>query len=254
MNSFYALIAVGLDVFRMAFSKSKIKETAAAVVVGVGLLVGSTGDVQAACDPPVYDVCFHRDSGDWTTSGYARMAVEFPVLPPIQSYEVVWHGLKRFTDFRGRPYFTYDDVSNFGHLWDRNIGYAGFWWDPLDPSNNYSCSVYEGHWDYSGSRPVWVRGKWIFQVDFYSYQDAAYVSIDNRSSVLDYELSSYYCTVDRKPSLPGGTWRHGYTEGYWSARSGRYQGDPGSPRFHYRQSCSVTVLPPLRTRWNTRPW
>ena len=35
MNSFYALIAIGLDVFRMAFSKSKFEKTAAAVVVGV---------------------------------------------------------------------------------------------------------------------------------------------------------------------------------------------------------------------------
>ena len=42
MNPLYALIAVGLDAARIAFSKSKIKETAAAVVVGVvgiGLLL-----------------------------------------------------------------------------------------------------------------------------------------------------------------------------------------------------------------------
>ena len=35
-------------------------QSAAAVVVGIGLLVGSTAAVQAACDPPVYDVCFHK--------------------------------------------------------------------------------------------------------------------------------------------------------------------------------------------------
>ena len=36
---------------------------AASVIVGIGLLACSTGDVQAACDPPVYNVCFHKTSG-----------------------------------------------------------------------------------------------------------------------------------------------------------------------------------------------
>ena len=34
-------------------------QSAASAVVGIGLLVGSTGEVQAACDPPVFDVCTH---------------------------------------------------------------------------------------------------------------------------------------------------------------------------------------------------
>ena len=55
MKSLYALIAVGLGTSRIAFSKSKIEETAAAVVVGIGLLAGSIGDVlgQSDCDPPI---------------------------------------------------------------------------------------------------------------------------------------------------------------------------------------------------------
>ena len=52
MKSYFAMIAYGLDAVRIAFSKSKIKETAASVVVGVGLLVGSPAEVHAACDPP----------------------------------------------------------------------------------------------------------------------------------------------------------------------------------------------------------
>ena len=49
----------------------------AAVVVGIGLLTESIGDVQAACDPPVYDVCFHKLTGRvWTSGdGYAAMDI-----------------------------------------------------------------------------------------------------------------------------------------------------------------------------------
>ena len=116
-------------------------------------------------------------------------------------------------------------------------------------------TIYEGHFDWSnGSGAEWVRDRWVAQVDFYAYQQAAYVSIDNRSSVLDYELSTYYCTVDWEPKSI--TLLHGYSEGYWEGpfRSGNYyyHGDPGSPRFHYRESCSVTILPPARTSRNTR--
>lgn len=51
----------------------------AAVAVGIGLLAGSTGDVQAACDPPVDDVCFHKlTDGGWTSvDGYAVMDIQF---------------------------------------------------------------------------------------------------------------------------------------------------------------------------------
>ncbi len=69
MNSFYALIAVGLDAARIAFSKSKIKETAAAVVVGVvgiGLLfapsaVGQTSS-RSFLSPYVNSIEVHNHS------------------------------------------------------------------------------------------------------------------------------------------------------------------------------------------------
>ena len=50
---------------------SAFSQSAAAVVVGIGLLAGATGDVQSACNPPVYDVCFHKEFGDWTMAGWA---------------------------------------------------------------------------------------------------------------------------------------------------------------------------------------
>ena len=48
----------------VSLTKSKIEKTAAAIVITIDLLIGSIGEIQAACDPPVYDVCFHRDGGD----------------------------------------------------------------------------------------------------------------------------------------------------------------------------------------------
>ena len=57
-------------------AKSKIEKTAATVAVGIGLLIGHIGEVQSACNPPVYDVCFHK-RGDWTTEGGAEMIVDF---------------------------------------------------------------------------------------------------------------------------------------------------------------------------------
>ena len=44
-------------------------QPAAAIVVGIGLLVGSNAAVQAACDPPIFNLCFHKSS--WTSSGFA---------------------------------------------------------------------------------------------------------------------------------------------------------------------------------------
>lgn len=71
------LIAVSL-VAASHISKSKIEKTAAAVVVRIGLLAGSIGDVQSACDPSAFDVCFHKSSGSWSSSdGYAAMDIEF---------------------------------------------------------------------------------------------------------------------------------------------------------------------------------
>ena len=97
MPIFKALGAVCLGAASRIF-KSKIKETAAAVVVavvGVGLLVGSMAGVQAACNPPVFDVCFHKTSGGgWTADGYVGMDIQFKGKSG-QRYEVVWYGLKR---------------------------------------------------------------------------------------------------------------------------------------------------------------
>ena len=58
MKSFYALIALGLDAARIAFSKSKIEKTAAAVVVGVvgiGLLLApsAVGQERPPAEPHV---------------------------------------------------------------------------------------------------------------------------------------------------------------------------------------------------------
>ncbi len=242
VKSLYALIAAGLDVVRIAFSKSKIKETAAAVVVGIGLLVGSTADVQAACDPPVYDVCFHKgDGSSFSIDGHVKLEIEFdvPSSKQNQQYEVVWHGLKGFFDpLTYRTWYSYDDVSHTGIYGNRTISYSRFWWDSLAPYgyNNYGCSIYE--WDSSTG-----RGDWVAQVDFYSHQAAAYVSIDNRSSALDFEWNTYYCTIDWDP-VPVPLFS-GYTRrqcvnyrGYWY----RF-GDVGSPRFAYRSRCSHTITP-----------
>ena len=117
VNSLYALIAVGLDAFRIAFSKSKIKETAAAVV-GIGLLVGSlsllaepvqTGpgghNTVNVCAPVISSITVHDDG-----SAGLRVSVDFshgwdmftwlpPSLTGLSHWE--WYGYK----FR-----TYDAV------------------------------------------------------------------------------------------------------------------------------------------------
>lgn len=188
----------------------------------------------------------------WTTSGFASLFIVFEG-DSSKSYEVVWNGLK-VRDFGGIP--TYETFEERGISGDNlGVAYHNFWWDPLDPWNNYGCTIYEGSYSYgSGGQIIWTRGKWVGSVDFYAYQEAAYVSIDNRSSALDFGLSSYYCTVDYDYDMP--FLLHGYSEGYWEGPfpggTYRYHGDPGSPRFHYRESCSVTIPPPARTSRNTR--
>ena len=260
MNSFYALIALGLDVFRIAFSKSKIKETAAAVVVGIGLLVGLTGDVQAACNPPVFDVCFHKTSGGgWSADGYVGMDIQFKSKSG-QTYEVVWSGLKRVIvwDWRGpRREFTREDRSTFvSGGGEQTITYDNFYWDhtiPWDWWYGYGCSIYKG----SYQDGEWVRGSNVASVHFYSYQEAAYVSIDNSSSGLPFELSQYYCTIDYEPSFSP---KFGYTLGCWEwvglnapvwpkYDGWRYHGDQGSPRFDYESSCSIEFAPSPSFGW-----
>ena len=235
--------------------KSKIEKTAAAFVVGVvgvGLLVGSTAGVQAACDPPVFDVCFHK-SGSFHSSGYAELLVEFNGKSG-QLYEYEWNGLKKLYNPASRRFeLTYDSVSQEGRSgYYASLSYGSFWWEPSNIWNNYGCSIYEGHWDYSGGSGEieWVRGDWVAHVDFYAYQEAAYVSIDNRSSALDFELGTYYCTIDWDPEISANFILHGYSMGYWEwvgeecpmwpvyGGGWYYNGDPGSPRFHYEESCS----------------
>ena len=264
MNSIFAIIAVGLDAARIAFSKSKIEKTAAAVVVGIGLLVGSMADVlgQSDCDPPINDVCFHKKSGGWSSSGYATMWIDFENLPSTKSsqfYEIIWHGLKKLPGYGpdGSSGLTYDDVSHYGVPGFLDTSCSSFWWDVYSPWGGYGCTVYEGHWDWENQddygRPTWVRGSWVGSVHFYKYQDAAYVSLDS-SLFPDFSLGQYYCSIDWEGTLPFEF--HGYTEGYWEGPfpggTYRYHGDPGSPRFHYQESCSVTILPPARTSRNTR--
>ena len=249
MPNFYSLGAVCLGAASRIL-KSKLEKTAAAVVVGVGLLVGSTGDVKAACDPPVYDVCFHKKSGNWRTGGFVGLAIRFrdPSTELTQLYEFQWNGLKRIV-VDGVLQDTYESVSYYAPRLGP-IGYGKFWWDPSTPWNNYGLSIYEGHFE----RNRWVRGTQVAQVDFYAYQEAALVYLN--TSAASFSLSQYYCTIDYAPSLSAPYLLHGYTEGYFegpfSGGTYRYHGDPGSPRFHYESDCSVLVGPPPRTSRNTR--
>ena len=168
---------------RTAHFKVQNKETTAAVVVGISLLVGSSGDVQSACDPPVFDVCFHKiDGGGWTAGdGYAAMDIQFKGESG-EKYEVVWHGLKRLYIWDGKRFryvITRDDVSDYPY-WvcsEVTLTYENFWWDhtiPWDWWYGYGCSIYEG----STVKGEWVRESQVATVHFYSYQEAAYVSID----------------------------------------------------------------------------
>ena len=77
VKSLYALIAAGLDVARIAFSKSKIEKkavsSAAAAVVGVGLLCSPIESVQGQSNPAppaVSSVTLTQDEAsdsDWTS-------------------------------------------------------------------------------------------------------------------------------------------------------------------------------------------
>lgn len=124
------------------------------MVVGIALLVGSTADVlgQAYCDPPINDVCLHKTDG-WSSSGYATMWIDFENLPSTKSgqgYEIIWHGLKKLQGRGVTRQFTYDDVSTYGLPDTIDTSYANFWWDAYSPWGGFGCTIYEGHWDYSG--------------------------------------------------------------------------------------------------------
>ena len=218
-------------------------QSAAAVVVGIGLLAGSTAGVQAACNPPVYDVCFHKVGGDFTTDGRVKMEIEFdvPLGKRNQQYEIVWHGYKYYLNYSdGTEHYHYSDVRKYPVYGNRTLSYSDFWWDSLAPQryNNYGCSIYEG----KTVNGEWVRGRWVASVDFYSYQHAALVYLN--TSKLPFSLSQYYCSIDWDP-IPTPL-----LSGYWKGTCWRgwYNGDVGSPRFRYDDPpgsrCSYTISPP----------
>ena len=256
MKSFIALIAVGLDAARIAFSKSKIKETAAAVVVGVGLLVGSTGDVHGQggveCDPPIYDVCFHKSN--WTSAGYATMYVKFdPHPPPAESgqlYEIVWRGLKKIRNAAGDFVETYENKSIRGQSDVYNLSYEDFWWPSgltEDSYESYGVEIYEGYWDFENEvdgRPTWVRDTWVGSESLYNHQEAAEIRV-HALLFPDFDYWTYYCEVDW--DVPITPLKYGYILGCWvydnSLQEYVYQGVHGSPRFDYGDDCSYEFSP-----------
>ena len=224
------------------------QSAASAVIVGIGLLVGSIGDVQAACNPPIYDVCFHKvDGSGFSVDGTVKLEIEFdvPASKRNQQYEVVWSGLKIFFDpLTYRTWYSDAQVSDKGIYGNRTISYSDFWWDASAPygDNNYGCSIFEG--EYVNGK--WVRGTQVASVDFYSYQHAALVYLN--TSTLPFSLSQYYCSIDwdpvPNPLFSGYTrWRCVNYRGYWYS-----WGDVGSPRFRYGDPpgsrCSYTISPP----------
>ena len=176
-------------------------------------------------------------------------------------YEYQWNGYKRLlSPDPGRTWdYTYDAVSEKAYSGGSEtiISYEKFWWNQ-NPWHNYGCTIYEGHWDWSrpsdeSGNPTWVRDRWVASVDFYAYQAASYVSIDGSSDGLDFSMNRYYCTIDWEPDSI--TLLHGYYAGYWMwignyhmwpkyGGGWYYNGDPGSPRFHYEETCPVNIPPP----------
>ena len=152
-------------------------------------------------------------------------------------------------------YLTGDYWYGYGRVTGRFSSSAilecyDFWWDPARGGTGGYLQIYEEGtsrpWNIRRGGPK-VLGKWIASVDFYPYQQAALVYLNN--SAVPFALSQYYCTIDWEDPIP---LNHGYTEGSWVYRPWQYPnwngwcygGDPGSPRFHYRRNCSVTISPP----------
>ena len=134
-----------------------------------------------------------------------------------------------------------------------------------------AVTVYEGHWDWDNmdenGGPTWVRGDRVAIVCLSADQEAALVYNDHyytdQDAGLDFpttpsgvELREYYCTIDWDP-LPTGL-RHGYFEGCWYQswrdKKWTYYGVPGSPRFHYEESCSINIPAPPRSSRNSCRW
>ena len=192
-------------------------QSAAAVVVGIALLAGSTGDVQSSeCDPPIFDLCFHKDN--WQSDGFATMWIEFNGESG-KLYEVSWNGLKKLRV--GRTFvLTNEDDGKVGlpgveASWD----YEDFWWDDLarEGQRCYGVSIYEGHWDYdnppAGEYRVWVRDHLLGTASFYSCQEAAHVYLA-AELFPDFDLWIYYLTIDYDSPFPN--LRRGYAEDYCS--------------------------------------
>ena len=230
------------------------QSAAVVVVVGIALLVGSNAAVQAECDPPIFDVCFHK--ADWSKPGKATMYVEVN-LPPAESdqrYELVWRGLKKiFNPALNRDEVTYRDDPKPGRSASQveNLAYPDFWWPSgmtEDSWEYYGVDIYEGHWDYDnppeGEYRTWVRDTWIGSAQLYSYQEAAEVNL-NASLFPDFDLWTYYCEIDW--DTPLANLRYGYILGSWTYDNSRqefyYEGVHGSPRFDYGSSCSYEFLP-----------
>ena len=179
-----------------------MKTAAAAVVAGIGLLAGSNAAVQAACNPPVYDVCFHKDSGDWTTAGSVEMIVDFhvPSSKAGTTHRIEWWG-----------YQWYDYGTRFGLAWGKNqyphivtlsAGRNELSYDfRFDPDRNreddpfvydsYGVSIYE----YNPNTRKDI--KWVASSDLRPRQAAAYVSVDSEYYS---DLSIYYCSIDYEPN------------------------------------------------------
>ena len=114
---------------------------------------------------------------------------------------------------------------------------------------SYGCIIYEGDFDwFNGSGAEWIRGDWVASVDFYTFHEAASVSIDNSASGLDFGLSSYYCSIDWEPLLVdpqygyffSGLW-HPAARGEFNVNGWVYCGNEGTPRFHYLADCPVDI-------------
>ena len=241
-------------------------QSAAAAIVGIGLLAGSTGDVQAACNPPVFDVCFHKLDRDWTRFGEAVMFVDFkvPSSKAGTTYRIEWWGYQRYVfgpfDIRyawGKNQLPHTDTLSAGenqlsHTFlyhpDRNREDDPFIYD------SYGMAIYE----YNPNTRKDI--KWVASVWFRPGQAAADVQVDSEYYS---DLSLYYCTIDYDPNNYPGL-KSGYDGPYWVRRTlwtapwpiGRpyyvwgWTGNVGSPRFDYGHSCSHEVT--LPQPW--QPW